>query len=1211
MMACRLAFCLMQCAHVLAVVISVVSAQSCATQCRCEGTTMDCSHGALPAFPTDLLIPSSTKILVMSDNLMTRVPPTPAIPNLLELNLEDNFITELRSNSFRLRPNLQILRLGGNKIIDVTNSAFDGLSQLLKLYLNRNNIETIEAFGSLSGPSSLELLDLQKNKLTSISIGTFTGIPLLTELNLSSNNISKIEDGSFGHLKKLRVLYLNSNQILKLTNATFFGMSSLNRLTLSNNKIQNLPDMALKGAGSLEFLDLTSNSISTITQTAFSGLLNLTALSLSTNNISSVEDGAFRDLVKLNSLSLWDNNLQDISASTFLGLAPEDRTDNTGLEVLYLAGNRLTTIRKDDFARLTKLTFLTLFSLARLEDESDIAIAGAIRDIRVQHTDQRPSAVADADRRHLSNHRNKRRSRASRLMSAEEPHPNSDVTAPSYRPSNDRYNLRNRKRSLPSPEQRTHPATKKQNAERFQRNDITNEGLEDGSFANLGNLVYLSLYANPLTNISAATFEGLVSLESLGIGNNQIRNYPPFAFANMPSLTTINLSSYGSTRFTLHPDTFGNLAALRHLNIAGVTSVWPGVFRHLPCLQTVWMGGRLTCDCDILDLATWLNRTAVTVRPFDTSPNPVACARHNPSHLRGVPVMNLREEDLRMTCPATSEPTTTQSTVQICPTPSPATEVMTSSRLVTTPSPTTPLPSSYKTTQPGTYPVITETCSYPVDLVFLLDSSESFRTSGFEDAKTFIQSVVNYFTLGENDTRVGVVTYSNVDAQVTRVKLNENYTRVELLTEIRNIPYDRGHTFTGLGLDHVRNNSFLEVNGGRNDTPDVLVVLTDDDSEDDVTRPAQLLRQMGIKVFVVGVGTESDISQPTLEAIAGTPDRVFRLTDHDNLVDAIHPIHIRQAICNATPCPPLTVPTNGALTPPSPHNYPVTVTFSCNSGYELNGAENTTCQTDRTWSNPVPTCSSGQCSTLAAPTNGARTPAVGATSFGNTVTFFCSMGYTLNGATTATCQTNGTWSNPVPTCTPRSCPPLTTPTNGALSLPGPAYSYPNQVTVTCNWGYQLSGISSVTCLADGTWSNVVPTCTMTCPEGYGDDYGFGKCLYVHKRPLIYSDAQAFCHGMGGKIFQFDNAEDVNRIKTIFERSRTSRRFGIWVGLTEGTFVWADGTPLVSGDFSDWAPQQYDRNSDKRDCVVMKRRFNWQWVVGSCSRARNLFLCEPN
>ncbi|XP_035684169.1 uncharacterized protein LOC118421116 [Branchiostoma floridae] len=234
------------------------------------------------------------------------------------------------------------------------------------------------------------------------------------------------------------------------------------------------------------------------------------------------------------------------------------------------------------------------------------------------------------------------------------------------------------------------------------RNDITSEGLEDGSFANLGNLVYLSLYANSLTNISAATFEGLVSLESLGLGNNQIQNYPPFVFANMPSLTTINLSSHRSFGFTLHPNTFGNLAALRHLNIANVVSVSPGVFRHLPCLQTVWMGGRLTCDCDILDLATWLNRTAVTARPHALTSEPVKC--YNPSHLRNVPLIDLREEDLRMTCPATTEPPSTQSTDQICPTTSPTTEVMTSSRLVTTPRPTPPLPSSFRTAQPGTCP---------------------------------------------------------------------------------------------------------------------------------------------------------------------------------------------------------------------------------------------------------------------------------------------------------------------------------------------------------------------------------------------------------------------------------------------------------------------------------------------------------------------------
>ncbi|XP_019626709.1 PREDICTED: sushi, von Willebrand factor type A, EGF and pentraxin domain-containing protein 1-like [Branchiostoma belcheri] len=493
-------------------------------------------------------------------------------------------------------------------------------------------------------------------------------------------------------------------------------------------------------------------------------------------------------------------------------------------------------------------------------------------------------------------------------------------------------------------------------------------------------------------------------------------------------------------------------------------------------------------------------------------------------------------------------------------------------------------------------PALPNNCLYPVDLVFLVDSSESFRTSGFNDAKTFLQNVVNYFTLGENDTRVGVVTFSNEDEQVTRVRLNENYTRVELLTEIRNIPYDRGHTFTGLGLDHVRNNSFLEVNGRRNSTLDFLVVLTDDESEDNVSGPAQLIRDMGITVFAVGVGPENDISQATLETIAGDPNRVFRLTDHDELVDSVRARAIGGDICNATnlcdphpchvdatcrllgrtfecscnigfvgdgftcsvvQCPVLSAPVNGALSPagrrqyqdvvtftcnsgynlvgatsitcqqngawtaspptcnPTPtcqadgtwshpvpvctpvecpvlttltngalsttsRTYQTVVTFTCNSGYVLNGFPTTTCQAGGTWSNSVPTCTPRPCPLRAAPTNGAVSP-TGAVSYPDGVTFTCSSGYTLNGAATATCQASGAWSDPVPTCTPRPCPALTAPTNGALSPLGP-HAFPTVVTFTCNSGYVRNGAADTTCRADGTWSNPVPTCTaVQCP----------------------------------------------------------------------------------------------------------------------------------
>ncbi|XP_078610839.1 E-selectin-like [Branchiostoma floridae x Branchiostoma japonicum] len=61
-------------------------------------------------------------------------------------------------------------------------------------------------------------------------------------------------------------------------------------------------------------------------------------------------------------------------------------------------------------------------------------------------------------------------------------------------------------------------------------------------------------------------------------------------------------------------------------------------------------------------------------------------------------------------------------------------------------------------------------------------------------------------------------------------------------------------------------------------------------------------------------------------------------------------------VCAARQCPTLTVPAFGSLTPPGPHSYPIRVTFTCNTGYVLNGASSTTCQADGTWSDTVPTC---------------------------------------------------------------------------------------------------------------------------------------------------------------------------------------------------------------------------------------------------------------
>ncbi|XP_019633440.1 PREDICTED: beta-2-glycoprotein 1-like [Branchiostoma belcheri] len=173
-------------------------------------------------------------------------------------------------------------------------------------------------------------------------------------------------------------------------------------------------------------------------------------------------------------------------------------------------------------------------------------------------------------------------------------------------------------------------------------------------------------------------------------------------------------------------------------------------------------------------------------------------------------------------------------------------------------------------------------------------------------------------------------------------------------------------------------------------------------------------------------------------------------------------------------CPTLTPPTYGALSPPGPHAYPNGVTFTCNPGYVRNGCAAAACQADGTWSNPVPTCKTGPCPPLTCPINGGLSTST--TSYQTVVTFICCKpGDQPNGSGNTTCQADGTWSNPVPTCTPRPCPTLTPPTSGALSPPGP-HAYPNGVTFTCNPGYVRNGCAAAACQADGTWSNPVPTC---------------------------------------------------------------------------------------------------------------------------------------
>ena len=120
-------------------------------------------------------------------------------------------------------------------------------------------------------------------------------------------------------------------------------------------------------------------------------------------------------------------------------------------------------------------------------------------------------------------------------------------------------------------------------------------------------------------------------------------------------------------------------------------------------------------------------------------------------------------------------------------------------------------------------------------------------------------------------------------------------------------------------------------------------------------------------------------------------------------------------------CLPFGAPPNGK-TQFYPNGLKRTQNFSCNDNYVLVGSSSLSCgfksNTNTTivfaWNGTKPTCVAS-CAALTAPTGGVLGMSKG-TQEGSVATYGCSIGKTLQGNSSRTCQKNGQWSGQKPTC---------------------------------------------------------------------------------------------------------------------------------------------------------------------------------------------------
>lgn len=170
-----------------------------------------------------------------------------------------------------------------------------------------------------------------------------------------------------------------------------------------------------------------------------------------------------------------------------------------------------------------------------------------------------------------------------------------------------------------------------------------------------------------------------------------------------------------------------------------------------------------------------------------------------------------------------------------------------------------------------------------MELVFVIDSSESVGPENFEIVKDFVTALVDRVTVGRNATRIGLVIYS-LEARL-EFGLQEYPTRQDVKRAIRKMQYLGEGTYTATAIRKTTQEGF---SGARAGVRKVAIVLTDGQTDKREAVKLHLVVQeahaANIEMYAIGIVNTSDPTQvefvQELNLIASDPAR-----EHMYLID--------------------------------------------------------------------------------------------------------------------------------------------------------------------------------------------------------------------------------------------------------------------------------------------------------------------------------------
>lgn len=184
-----------------------------------------------------------------------------------------------------------------------------------------------------------------------------------------------------------------------------------------------------------------------------------------------------------------------------------------------------------------------------------------------------------------------------------------------------------------------------------------------------------------------------------------------------------------------------------------------------------------------------------------------------------------------------------------------------------------------------------EICNQMVDLVFVLDGSESISRASpdnWQKVLEFVSNVLDYYVIGPNNTRVGVVQFSDIG--VIEFNFTSYSTAAEVKKAIMGLQIRNSFTNTYDGLKKMRE-LFTQPYGERPDVPNLAIVFTDGAHSRETPDPipeADRAQKDGITMLSVGV---ADANKEELKGISSEPKKEYETywmkEDFSDLMDVL------------------------------------------------------------------------------------------------------------------------------------------------------------------------------------------------------------------------------------------------------------------------------------------------------------------------------------